>query len=47
MSLNTNGVCSACGGIVRNAPGKRLSIPALTERHNQTCPGVTRRTKGQ
>ena len=43
MSLNTSGRCDHCGGTVRNGAGKRLSIPALTERHNESCPGLNRR----
>lgn len=44
MALNSSNRCSTCDGIVRNIDGKRLTIQALTERHNETCPGLRRGT---
>ena len=43
MSLNTQGRCEYCDAIVRNAPGKRYSKERLTEIHNDSCPGLTRK----
>jgi hypothetical protein len=42
MTLNTQNRCSNCNGVVRNVDGKRLTIEALTERHNDSCPGIRR-----
>jgi hypothetical protein len=42
--LDTTGRCEHCKGIVRNADGKRYTIPELTAIHDETCPGRYRRT---
>lgn len=44
--LNSNGICDACNGKVRNATGRRLTIEQLTIRHNEHCPGIRRVKKG-
>ena len=41
--LNSSGTCEHCAGVVRNADGKRYTIPELTAIHNETCPGLRRK----
>lgn len=43
--LNTTNRCEFCGGVVTNIDGKRYTIDALTALHNETCPGLHRRTR--
>jgi hypothetical protein len=43
MTLSSKGRCDQCDSIVQNIPGKRHSKEKLTEIHNESCPGLTRK----